>query len=328
MNSLRWCGLLLLALVFCSGCRDRGVIEDEKHTEKTLPLPSGPPAELLTTTGPDYADLKDRDPNELLADHLDGGNLSTAERLYVRTFLARHHPATASGIFARAWLYDYSGDFEGAWALYRHCIDKDPSLSACHQNEISSLTKALKDAPPEKLDEALVKAWEAMLAAIPDATVVSPGVFRTVYANLKDRDKAAAILKVEAQRHPDHFVFDMVLGDEAAAAEDHEGAERLYRAAAFERRGATPVAYRKLINHVYDHRTDRRLKPAQRLMPITREVLTHSTQGALPKRVAALQIFGESAYYRKAVGLGDEGLDMKTVDERTTEIVKIARGAS
>ena len=48
----------------------------------------------------------------------------------------------------------------------------------------------------------------------------------------------------------------------------------------------------------------------------------------LPKRVAALQIFGESAYYRKAVGLGDDGLDMKTVDERTTEIVKIARGAS
>jgi Zn-dependent protease with chaperone function len=47
----------------------------------------------------------------------------------------------------------------------------------------------------------------------------------------------------------------------------------------------------------------------------------------LPKRVAALRIFAESAYYRKAMGLGEDGLDIKTVDERTTEIVKIARPA-
>lgn len=47
----------------------------------------------------------------------------------------------------------------------------------------------------------------------------------------------------------------------------------------------------------------------------------------LPKRVAALRVFAESAYYRKALGLGDDGLDMKTVDERTTEIVKIATAA-
>ena len=44
----------------------------------------------------------------------------------------------------------------------------------------------------------------------------------------------------------------------------------------------------------------------------------------LPKRVAALRVFSESAYYRKAAGLGDDGLDMKTVDDRTTEIVQIA----
>ncbi|MAQ17749.1 MAG: hypothetical protein CMN30_23505 [Sandaracinus sp.] len=44
---------------------------------------------------------------------------------------------------------------------------------------------------------------------------------------------------------------------------------------------------------------------------------------ALPKRIAALRVFGESAYYRKAVGLGQDGLDLKTVDERTTDIVKI-----
>lgn len=45
----------------------------------------------------------------------------------------------------------------------------------------------------------------------------------------------------------------------------------------------------------------------------------------LPKRVAALRIFAESAYYRQAMGLGEDGLDIKTVDERTTDIVKIAR---
>ena len=44
---------------------------------------------------------------------------------------------------------------------------------------------------------------------------------------------------------------------------------------------------------------------------------------ALPKRIAALRVFSESAYFRRALGLGDDGLDMKTVDVRTTEIVKI-----
>jgi Zn-dependent protease with chaperone function len=48
-----------------------------------------------------------------------------------------------------------------------------------------------------------------------------------------------------------------------------------------------------------------------------------ATHPWLPKRVLALKTFGESALYRKHVGLGDEGLSMEQVDEKVHGIIKV-----
>jgi Zn-dependent protease with chaperone function len=42
----------------------------------------------------------------------------------------------------------------------------------------------------------------------------------------------------------------------------------------------------------------------------------------LPKRVLAMRVFGESALYRKAAGLGDSGLSMPEVDDRVRALLK------
>ena len=42
----------------------------------------------------------------------------------------------------------------------------------------------------------------------------------------------------------------------------------------------------------------------------------------LPKRVLAMRVFGESALYRKAAGLGDSGLSMQEVDDRVRALLK------
>lgn len=51
-----------------------------------------------------------------------------------------------------------------------------------------------------------------------------------------------------------------------------------------------------------------------------------STHPYLPKRIHALKVFGESALYRRAAGLGDSGLEMEEVDRRTSEIIQIIKG--
>ncbi len=51
-----------------------------------------------------------------------------------------------------------------------------------------------------------------------------------------------------------------------------------------------------------------------------------STHPYLPKRIHALKVFGESALYRGAIGLGEAGLDMEEVDRRTSEIIQIMKG--
>ncbi|MGZ3476017.1 MAG: M48 family metallopeptidase [Polyangiales bacterium] len=43
----------------------------------------------------------------------------------------------------------------------------------------------------------------------------------------------------------------------------------------------------------------------------------------VPKRVMALQAFAKSALYRKAAGLGDDGLSMEEVDNKVHEIIKV-----
>ncbi|HEY2369744.1 MAG TPA: M48 family metallopeptidase [Polyangiaceae bacterium] len=42
----------------------------------------------------------------------------------------------------------------------------------------------------------------------------------------------------------------------------------------------------------------------------------------LPKRVLSMRVFGESALYRKAAGLGDSGLSMQEVDDRVRALLK------
>jgi Zn-dependent protease with chaperone function len=42
----------------------------------------------------------------------------------------------------------------------------------------------------------------------------------------------------------------------------------------------------------------------------------------LPKRVLAMRVFGESALYKKAAGLGDTGLTMQEVDDRVRALLK------
>ncbi|MFW5920953.1 MAG: hypothetical protein ACOCUS_03880, partial [Polyangiales bacterium] len=46
----------------------------------------------------------------------------------------------------------------------------------------------------------------------------------------------------------------------------------------------------------------------------------------VPKRIQALRVFEQSAMYRKAAGLGDDGLSMEEVDRRTSEIIQITHG--
>lgn len=52
-----------------------------------------------------------------------------------------------------------------------------------------------------------------------------------------------------------------------------------------------------------------------------------STHPYLPKRIHALRIFSESALYREAIGQGKGGLEMEEVDQRTSEIIQIMKGA-
>jgi hypothetical protein len=42
----------------------------------------------------------------------------------------------------------------------------------------------------------------------------------------------------------------------------------------------------------------------------------------LPKRVLSMRVFAESALYRKAAGLGDNGLTMTEVDDRVRGLLK------
>lgn len=45
----------------------------------------------------------------------------------------------------------------------------------------------------------------------------------------------------------------------------------------------------------------------------------------LPKRIEALRLFAESALYRKAAGLGEDGLSMGDVDKKTDDVIQIVR---
>lgn len=49
-----------------------------------------------------------------------------------------------------------------------------------------------------------------------------------------------------------------------------------------------------------------------------------ATHPYLPKRIHALQVFAESALFRRAMGVGDTGIDMAEVDARTARIIEIA----
>jgi hypothetical protein len=49
-----------------------------------------------------------------------------------------------------------------------------------------------------------------------------------------------------------------------------------------------------------------------------------ATHPYLPKRIHALQVFAESALFRRALGLGEDGIDMAEVDARTARIIEIA----
>ena len=51
-----------------------------------------------------------------------------------------------------------------------------------------------------------------------------------------------------------------------------------------------------------------------------------SSHPYVPKRIQALKVFEQSAMYRQAVGLGDDGLAMEDVDRRTSEIIQITHG--
>ncbi len=53
-----------------------------------------------------------------------------------------------------------------------------------------------------------------------------------------------------------------------------------------------------------------------------------ATHPYLPKRIRALQLFAESRMYRQAIGAGDDGLDLRVIDERVDDIIRIlgARG--
>jgi Zn-dependent protease with chaperone function len=48
-----------------------------------------------------------------------------------------------------------------------------------------------------------------------------------------------------------------------------------------------------------------------------------ATHPWLPKRVLALRAFGESALFRKHVGIGDDGLTMPEVDEKVHALIKV-----
>lgn len=45
----------------------------------------------------------------------------------------------------------------------------------------------------------------------------------------------------------------------------------------------------------------------------------------LPKRIEAMRVFCESELYRRAVGMGEDGLTMEEVDDRTHEIIRIVQ---
>jgi Zn-dependent protease with chaperone function len=49
-----------------------------------------------------------------------------------------------------------------------------------------------------------------------------------------------------------------------------------------------------------------------------------ATHPYLPKRIHALQVFAESALFRRALGVGEDGIDMAEVDARTARIIEIA----
>jgi Zn-dependent protease with chaperone function len=46
----------------------------------------------------------------------------------------------------------------------------------------------------------------------------------------------------------------------------------------------------------------------------------------LPKRIAAMRVFSESAMYRKAAGVGEDGLSIEEVDEKTSELIQVVKG--
>jgi Zn-dependent protease with chaperone function len=55
---------------------------------------------------------------------------------------------------------------------------------------------------------------------------------------------------------------------------------------------------------------------------IGRYMEVFATHPYLPKRVLAMRMFGESQLYRRAAGVGDEGLSMSDVDDRVKALLK------
>lgn len=43
----------------------------------------------------------------------------------------------------------------------------------------------------------------------------------------------------------------------------------------------------------------------------------------MPKRVMAMREFAKTALYRKAAGLGDDGITMEECDKRVSEIIQV-----
>ncbi len=270
------CGVALL----WGACETPAVVPDKLPIEaaKGPEVPQAPPIQMLPEGGPEYADLKGRDPAEILATHLAGGNYFLSERSYVRTYLARFHPETPQGWFARGWLYDKGGETESARACYARCLDQAPELTICASN---LLNLAKGD------DAAIMALWKRASEAVQDVAVKEPNALRTAYFHLTDRAAAKSLLEAQEALHPQWYLFDFIRGIEAQVAGDHASALVLMDRALFEKQGAEAELYKRYIEETFEHGTDRSLSVEQRIGIPVGKALEHMARQQLDPLKAA-----------------------------------------
>jgi len=126
---------------------------------------------------------------------------SRTEKVIIRSYLAKHYPNTAEGLFVKAWVYGYEDNPVNELKTYKECMEKYPDFLAAFINYAFST-----DSTNEKIDY-----YNYVISKNP---TFGSSTIRNLYLAYEEASKADSVLNSleESLGIPNYFIFDFVRG--------------------------------------------------------------------------------------------------------------------